>query len=481
MVRPRQYPRTPQPRVDLSSTRRIHVVGVGGPGMSALAILLAERGHIVSGSEIRESDVLDTLRSVGVTVHMGQRAENVENVEVVTYSTAIPDDNIELVTARAHGLTVLHRGDVLGSICVADKVVGVAGTHGKTTTSALLVSMLRGAGRDPSYVIGAEMRDLGRGAGDGTDDLTVVEFDESDGTAEVVPAESIIVTNIDVDHLDYFVNNDNIDSAFYDLVRGATRYAVLCADDPGCVRVITRAKQEQLADVTNVPLLITYGTSTDADVRVSSFVETSAGTEFVVSVAGAHYEASLPLRGFHNALNCTAAIAMAHQYGVDVGAAVDAVSRFGGVERRFEERGVVRNALLVDDYAHLPAEIEAVLRAASGHPHRTGKVIAVFQPNRFHRIAEMADEYSDCFEAADVVIITNIYASGTTPIAGVTGKLVADAITSKHPEAVVVWAPERDHVITAVLDHLSSGDVCISMGCGDIGHLPSEVIARETQ
>jgi UDP-N-acetylmuramate--alanine ligase len=179
MTRPRQYPREPQPRLDLSTPRRIHVVGVGGPGMSALAIILAERGHIVSGSEIRDSDVLDTLRSVGVTVFMGQRAENVRDAEIVTYSTAIADDNIELVTARARGITVLHRGDVLGSACMNDRVIGVAGTHGKTTTSALLLLMLRGGGQDPSYVVGAEVRDIGRGAGSGIDDVMVVELDES--------------------------------------------------------------------------------------------------------------------------------------------------------------------------------------------------------------------------------------------------------------------------------------------------------------
>jgi len=475
MTRPRQYPREPQPRLDLSIPRRIHVVGVGGPGMSALAIMLAERGHVVSGSEIRNSDVLDTLRSVGVTVFMGQRAENVSDVEIVAYSTAIADDNVELVTAHARGITVLHRGDVLGSLCMNDRVIGVAGTHGKTTTSALLLSMLRGGEQDPSYVIGAEVRDLGRGAGNGTDNVMIVELDESDGTAEVVPTESVIVTNIDVDHLDYFGDLSNIDAAFTDIASRATRCAVLCIDDPGCLRLYDGIMKRVAAGQT-IPLsIVKYGQSLDAHVQVSEFVETSVGSEFVVTIEGLRHKVNVPLRGIHNALNCTAAMAMAHAYGVDVGTTISVAARFGGVERRFEEHGVVRGALLIDDYAHLPAEIDAVVRAASGHPQRQGKVIAVFQPNRFHRIAQMAHEYADCFQHADVVIITDIYASGTAPIEGVTGQLVSDAITSSHPNARVIWAPQRADVITAVLENLASGDVCISMGCGDIGNLPAEV------
>lgn len=481
MTRPRLYPRAPQPRLDLSVPRRVHVVGVGGPGMSALAIMLAERGHHVSGSEIRESDVLDTLRSVGVTVVMGQRAENVSDVEIVTYSTAIPDDNIELVTSRARGLTVLHRGDVLGSLCMDDRVIGVAGTHGKTTTSALLLLMLRGGGLDPSYVIGAEVRDIGRGAGNGTDAVTVVELDESDGTAEVVPAESVIVTNIDVDHLDYFVSPSNVDAAFHDIVSRATRCVVLCADDPGCVRLHERIIAEKANGRSVSPTVITYGVLSAADVRVSAFTETPEGSECVVSVDGLDHIVTLPLRGMHNVLNCAAAIAMVHAYGVDVKDAISAAAHFVGVERRFEERGVVRGALLIDDYAHLPAEIDAVIRAASGHPQRQGKVISVFQPNRFHRIAQMSHEYAHCFEHADVVIITDIYASGTTPISGVTGKLVMDAITSSHPDANVIWAPERADVISAVLDNIVPGDVCISMGCGDIGNLPRELMQQVGQ
>ena len=477
MTRPRHYPRTPQPRLNLSSPRRIHVVGVGGPGMSALAIMLAERGHVVSGSEIRESDVLDTLRSGGVSVIMGQKADNVTDVDVVAYSTAIPDDNVELVTAREKGITVLHRGDVLGSLSLDDRVIAVAGTHGKTTTSALLLSMLRGAGQDPSYVIGAEVRDLGRGAGNGRDNVMVVELDESDGTAEVVPVESVIITNIDIDHLDYFITPENIDTAFFDIASLVTHHVVLCVDDIGGARLLPRLRDDFLQRGTSTTV-VTYGSTADADVRISGFTETALGTKFVVSVLGQDYHVMLPLRGWHNALNCTAAIAMAHAYGVDVDISIVCAASFGGVARRFEECATVREALLIDDYAHLPAEIAAVVHAAHGHPRRQGKVIAVFQPNRFHRIAQMADDYADCFQLADVVVITDIYASGTTPIEGVTGKLVADAITTQHPDAHVIWAPTRADVIGAVLQVLSAGDVCISMGCGDIGQLPLEITAQ---
>jgi UDP-N-acetylmuramate--alanine ligase len=478
MVEPRHFPRSIEPRVDFSRPRRVHVIGVGGPGMSALAIALAESGHRVSGSDVRDSGVLHTLRDVGVDVKIGHHRNHVEDVEVVTYSTAIPHDNIEMMAAQSSGVTLLHRGDVLGSLVVNHRGVGVAGTHGKTTTSALLLSMLRGAGMDPSFVIGAEVRDVGRGAGIGTSDLFVVELDESDGTAEVVPVESIIVTNIDVDHLDYFGSADNLDVAFRQLMMGASSQCVVCIDDPRAARAAAYVKHNMSS---TGAVLRTYGFHEDADVRVTDFVETSGGSEFTVTVDNDKQQVSLPLRGVHNALNCTAAIAMAHQYGVALDDAALSIQGFGGVERRFEERGVVGGALLIDDYAHLPAEIEAVIGAACAHPQRRGKVIAVFQPNRFHRIAQMAHEYAHCFQDAQVVVITDIYASGTKPIDGVTGQLVADAIVAAHPEAVVEWAPKRSDVIAAVLGHLKEGDVCISMGCGDIGQLPSELEASYTQ
>ena len=464
---PERAPRRPGPRVDLSQQRRIHVVGIGGPGMSALAIVLHEWGHAVSGSDVRQSRTTQTLSDMGIQVFIGHDSKNVHGAEIVTYSTAIPFDNVELTTAQKMGVTVLHRGDVLGSMCATRNSIGVAGTHGKTTTSALLMQMLYAGGEEVSYVIGAKVRETGTGAAAGSSNIMVVEMDESDGTAEVIPVESLIVTNIDVDHLDYFGTEENIRHVFSTIVSQVPGAVVMCADDKNCQAIIDQRRNQQS--------ITSYGFSDWADASITSFVNTATGIRFEFQYQNETHIVELPLRGRHNALNCLAAILMSFARGVSINQATLVAQTFAGVERRFDERAVVRDALMIDDYAHLPAEIEAALSAATGHPRRTGKLIAVFQPNRFHRIENMANDYADCFHEADIVVITDIYASGTTPIAGVTGERVVNAVLSAHPDAHVIWAPTRQQVITEVLSHLSPGDVCISMGCGDIGQLPDEI------
>lgn len=473
---PEGPPRIAAPLLNLSSPRRIHVVGIGGPGMSSIAIILHKWGHRVTGSDVRQSSTTDALIELGIPVVFSHDRSHVDDAEIVTYSTAIPDDNVEVHVARQNGAIVLHRGDVLGSISAQRRGVGVVGTHGKTTTTSLLMVMLRASGNDVSYVIGAEVRDTGISADSGNSDLLVVEMDESDGTAEVVPVEGLVVLNVDIDHLDYFGTEQAIVNTFAEMIARVPGPVVINGDDANSMLALNAIRRD-------VPQgdnrrIITFGHSENVDVRIMNFNETEQGSVFDIVINGETTNVSLPLRGAHNAMNCAASLAMAVTYGASIDRAAKAAATFQGVDRRFEEHGYVRNALLIDDYAHLPAEIEAVVHAAVTHPHRSGKVIAVFQPNRFHRVAQMADDYAHCFSQADVVVITDIYASGTQPIEGVTGKLIADAIVKQHPDANVVWAPSRSDVLDAVLAHLSAGDVCISMGCGDIGNLPEEIMQR---
>ena len=460
--------RQPEELIDLSVARRCHVVGIGGPGMSPLASLLSARGHSVSGSDMRDSEVTDTLRHEGIAVTIGHNADLVHGVDVVTFSTAIPDSNIELVEARKMSIAVRHRSGLLASLCASTNSIGIAGTHGKTTTTSALAHILVVAGKDPSCIVGGQVDGMPVGMRHGLSDMLVLECDESDGTLDVLPLSHLIITNIDVDHLDYFGTFEQVQQCFVDAAKRATGVVVANSDDEFSSDVLEALRKDSR--------LRTFGHDAHADVQVLAVESVAAGIEFQLRVDGVVMACSSPLRGEHNAMNIAAAVAMATAVGVNAADACSAVKTFRGVQRRFTERGEFNGAVLVDDYAHLPAEIEAAIAAARSHPRNTGKTIAVFQPNRFHRIAAMADSYADCFVAADKVIITDVYASGTAFIEGVTGELVVIAIRSSHPEADVVWAPTRQDIVDEVVRSLMPGDVCISMGCGDIETFPDDVM-----
>ncbi len=461
---------TPSVPLDLAVPGTFHVVGVGGPGMSALAIVLAEMGHRVSGSDIRERPVLDRLRAAGVDVHVGHDRQLVNGCDAVTYSTAIPQRNVELDEARTQGVVTMHRSGMLASICARARSLGVAGTHGKTTTTSMLMLILAEAGRRPSFVIGGDVTDTGTGAQWTGGDWLVVEADESDGTHLELPLFGTIVTNIEADHLDHYGSFEAMAASFDRYLGQIDGPRIVCSDDPICRR---------LASVHEV---ITYGTDEGAVVRAVDVRAGHGSYHFSVERHGERLgEIDLPLRGVHNVRNATGAIALALEIGVDFDDCAAALARFGGVARRFDVRGNIGGATLVDDYAHLPAEIAAVLAAAKSSGDGWRRVIAVFQPNRFNRMAVMWPEYADAFVDADVVVLTDVYPSGTVPIPGVTGKLVVNAVLDRHPRSRVVWLPRRTELIEFVARELRPGDVCISMGCGDIASLPSEVLERRTE
>jgi len=459
--------RQPEPLIGLREPLHCHVIGVGGPGMSAVALLMREMGHHVTGSDVRESEVIEQLREVGIHIAIGHDALLVDDADVVTFSTAIPETNIELVRARELGIAVRHRSGMLASMCAVTNAVGIAGTHGKTTTSALLAAMVTASGLNPSTIIGAELLGHGVGARYGDGSLLVIEADESDGTLDVLPLSSIVITNVDVDHLDYFSTFEAVQECFLRAAQRASQYVVVNIDDPGSAHIAEALHGDKR--------LVTFGTLPSAVVRIIATSTTNTGLEIELHIKGVGYTCHLPLRGIHNAFNFAAALAMAISLGVAPQTACDAVEGFAGVARRFTERGSYGGALLIDDYAHLPAEIEAAIAAARSHPSRVGRVMAVFQPNRFHRIATMADSYADCFRNADCVVITDVYASGTPRIEGVTGELVVKAILRSNPGTEVVWAPQRSDVVAAVSPWLAPGDVCLSMGCGDIETFPDDL------
>ncbi len=458
--------RIAEPLIALDVPIRCHIVGIGGPGMSAIARLLAEMGHAVTGSDLHESDVIEELRERGAEISIGHVASVVHGADVVTYSTAIPSNNVELVEAQRSGIETRHRSGMLASLCAATNAVGVAGTHGKTTTTALVTAMTTAGGLRPSSIIGADvLGGTGNVHGDGS--LLVIEADESDGTLEVLPLTSVVVTNIDIDHLDYFGSFEAIKDCFADVIERTRGPVVLNADDEGSASLVKALGQD--------PRVTTFGWAQNSTVRIMSAVPNSEGTLVEVRVDEQALQCELKLRGDHNVMNFAAALAMAIRLGVDPAVACTAASAFRGVARRFTERGEFRGSLLIDDYAHLPAEISTTIDAVRLHPALTGRVVAVFQPNRYHRIATMADSYADCFAQADRIVITDVYASGTQKIDGVTGELVVNAIRSVNQDVDVVWAPSRADTVAAVESWITPGDICISMGCGDIESFPDDL------
>jgi UDP-N-acetylmuramate--alanine ligase len=438
--------------------------------MSAIAIVLAEMGHRVSGSDIRERPVLDRLRAAGVDVRVGHERAVVHGCHAVTASTAIPATNVELDEARRHGVMVLRRAGMLASICARAQSLAVAGTHGKTTTTSMLMLILSEAGLRPSFVIGGDVTDLGTGAQWTGSPWFVVEADESDGTHLELPLHGTVLTNVEVDHLDHYGSFEGIVDGFDRYLAQIAGPKVVCADDPVAASLAERHGA------------VTYGLGAGARYRATALAAAGGTFGFDVERDGELLgRVELPLRGEHNVANATGAIALAMEIGVPFAAAAAALARFGGVARRFDIRGTDRGATFVDDYAHLPSEIAAVVRAARVSGDGWRRVIAVFQPNRYNRMAEMWAEYADAFVGADVVVLTEIYPSGTTPLPGVTGRLVVNAVLDAHPTSRVVWLPHRQDLVGFLAREVGEGDVCISMGCGDIASLPDEILARRVE
>jgi UDP-N-acetylmuramate--alanine ligase len=438
--------------------------------MSAIAIVLAEMGHQVSGSDLRDRPVLERVRAAGVDVHVGHDRRRVDGCSAVTASTAVPARNIELDEAAKTGVAVLSRAGMLSSICAQASSLGVAGTHGKTTTSSMLMLILAAAGLRPSFIIGGDVTDMGTGAQWTAGEWLVVEADESDGTHLELPLFGTILLNVEVDHLDFFGSEDAIIASFDQYLGQISGPKVLCIDDPVCAELATRHGTT------------TYGTSPNADYRAVDVRSDVGSNSFTVTHAGAILgSVDLPLRGIHNVRNALGALAMACSVGVAFDVAARALANFGGVARRFDIRGVDGGATLVDDYAHLPSEISAVLSAARTSGDGWRRVVAVFQPNRFNRMAIMSPAYRDAFVDADLVVLTEIFASGTAPIPGVTAKLVVNAVLDAHPATRLAWLPRRSDLIDYLARELRAGDVCISMGCGDIASLPDELQQRRVE
>ena len=453
--------------IDLTAALRVHIVGIGGAGMSAIASVLAAMGHAVSGSDLRESPGLDRLRALGVRVAVGHDASNLGDAEVVTVSTAIPQNNVEIGAALAKGIPVLRRAEVLAAISRTRRAIAVAGTHGKTTTSSMLAVALVEAEIRPSFIIGGDVNEIGSGAVWDDGDLFVVEADESDGSFLEIVADSVVVTNIEPDHLDHYGSFANLEAAFERFARDAVASRVLCADDANTRALIDRLRADGVS-------LTSYGTAPDADVRITDVDRDALRTRATISRSGRELGSiELPIPGLHNLRNATAALTAALEMGAPFDACRRALGRFGGVARRFEHRGEVAGITFVDDYAHLATEVQAALEAARSGNHR--RVVCVFQPHRYTRTRSLWQSFADAFVDADVVVITDVYPSNERPIPGVTGKLIVNAVLDEHAWARLAYLPARRDVVRYLVDELRSGDLCLTLGAGDLTSLPDEV------
>lgn len=461
----------------LADLGRVHLVGVGGAGMSAVAPLLAARGLRVSGSDAADGPALAGLRAAGVEVHVGHAAEHVEDVDTLVVSSAVRATNPEVVRARERGLPVLHRSEALAALMTHRDAVAVAGAHGKTTTSGMVAAALVHAGTDPSFAIGGTVRATGGTLGGARhgDGPFVAEADESDGSFLAYEPLVAVVTNVEPDHLDHYGTRERFEAAFErfaDRVRDGG-LLVACADDAGAVRLVD-AVRDRLAD--RGVRVRTYGTGAGADVHVGESWRSPHGRwETVLTPRdGEPVTLHLQVAGAHNALNAAAAWSALHRLGLSPEAAAAGLDDFVGTGRRFEDRGTAAGVRVVDDYAHHPTEVAALLRAAR-QVAVDGRVLALFQPHLFSRTRTFAREFGEAFDLADGVVVTDVYAAREDPDPTVTGALVADHVPTPGKAAFV---PDRQDAARAVAALARPGDLLLTVGAGDVTDLAPVVLAE---
>lgn len=455
----------------------VHIVGIGGAGMSGLARVLMARGVVVSGSDAKESRRLAAVRALGARVCVGHDIDIMLDeqgrciVDTVVHSTAVGPSNVELVYAREHGLRVLSRAELLAAITDGARLVSVAGTHGKTTTTSMTVVAMQHCHVDPSFAIGSELNESGSNAHQGSGDIFVVEADESDGTFLVLDTHVGIVTNVEPDHLNYWKTVDAMERAFLvfaDQIAERGGFLVACADDPGSAVVAAHGKARG-ADVR------TYGFG-DADYRIVLQEHGERGWAFDIMGGGsvlAHVELQVP--GKHNVLNATAAFVACVGLGLDPTAVAEGLSSFSGTSRRFDYKGSAGGVAVYDDYAHHPTEIAATLRAAR-EVVGEGRIIVAFQAHHFYRTAMFSREFGEALGLADEVVVLEVFAPGEEPIAGANGRTMAGNVPL--PPEQVLFEPSWSAVPADLVARAKPGDIIMTLGAGEIGLLAPEILER---
>ncbi|QIG40896.1 UDP-N-acetylmuramate--L-alanine ligase [Microbacterium sp. 4R-513] len=446
-----------------------HFIGIGGSGMSGLARMFLERGIRVSGSDRADSPVLRELAAQGATVHVGHDAANLaDDVDTVVHTGAIWPENPEFVLAKQRGLHVIHRSQALYWLIGGRRLVSVAGAHGKTTSTGMIVTALKSLDTEPTFVSGGIVADLGVSSGTGTDELFVIEADESDGTFLLYDTSIAFITNVDPDHLDHWGSDDAFYEGFAKFADEAREAVVISADDPGARRVAAAIRH---------PHVVTFGTTDAADVRISD-IRTAGPVAFTITYRGESVDARLQIPGEHNAINAAGVVAVLLTLGFDLAASVGAVEEFAGTVRRFELHGVARGVSVYDDYAHHPTEVAAALSAA-----RTvvgdGRIIALHQPHTYSRTQHMYREFAEVLEGlADHTVVLDVYGAREDPIPGVTGELVSGAFHDpSHVHFVADWDSAAQYTASVARD----GDFVITLGCGNVYQIIPQVLDSLTR
>ncbi|HEX2149700.1 MAG TPA: UDP-N-acetylmuramate--L-alanine ligase [Actinomycetota bacterium] len=445
------------------SWKRVHMVGMGGAGMSAIARVLTQAGITVTGSDVRESAVLEGLRAIGIRADVGHRARQAEGADVLIITNAVAPGNAEVEYARANGIPVLWRGEALAQIVGSLRTIAVSGTHGKTTTSGMVATILAHAGQNPTYLLGSDLAGRGSGGHLGEGDVAVVEADEAYRSFLWLKPSISVVTNIDRDHVDHYESWEALQEAFSSFMARSTEAVIVCADD-------ARAMQ-----IAGSLATCTYGFSEAASVRADALQSGAGGSDFTLFVDGEDKgPVHLQVAGRHNVQNALGAAAACLGLGLDVATVAAGLAAFGGVSRRFEYRGMFEGAHLVDDYAHHPAEIEATLSAARWGPWK--RVVAVFQPHLYSRTQALWKEFGASLSAADVVVVTDVYGAREDPVPGVTGKLIVDALWDSAPGLKVAYTPRLDDAASYIRSMVQPEDLILTLGAGDITTLHDRLI-----
>src|SRR5215213_8995423 len=441
----------------------IHFVGIGGIGMSGIAEVMHQLGYKVPGSDIAEGYIVEGLRKLGIPIMIGQTAENLGDAAVVVISSAVSRGNPEVEAAVERRLPIVRRAEMLAELMRMQKTIAVAGTHGKTTTTSMIAALLDSGGIDPTVINGGIINRYGSNARLGKSDWMVVEADESDGSFLRLDGTIAVVTNIDPEHLEHYGSFENVKDAFVEFIENVpfSGLAVLCVDHPEVQNIIGRIRDRRI---------VTYGFSALADVRAENVSAVPGGSEFDALILGRDGErrtihVNMPLPGRHNVQNALAAIAVALELGISDDTIVAGFERFEGVKRRFTKVGEVDGAVIIDDYAHHPTEIRAVLSAA--REGAQGRVIAVMQPHRYTRLQSLMEEFQNAFNDADVVFVTPVYAAGEEPIEGVDANALVEGLRA-HGHRMVRTVADLDELCRELRDLAAHGDMVICMGAGDI-------------
>ncbi len=445
-----------------SIPHRIHIIGAGGAGMSGLAKLLSQQGHAVTGSDLKPGRMLDGLAEVGVETWVGHRVERIPDVDLVVASSAVPETDPEWRAAVDAGAMTWRRPTLLAAMTKEVPTIGLAGTHGKTTSSALLVTALLGTGGDPTFLVGGTMIGPNTGSHVGSDHRFVLEADEAFGTFRHLDLDAVLVTNIEADHLDHYGTLAGLEDAFAQVVGRVDGPRVACIDDAGVRRLAQRIE------------VTSYGFDTNADWSIREFEHREGRAVFELNGPNGTYPVDLPKPGRHLASNAAGVIALAAALGEDPEAIAEALSGFAGVRRRYEIAGSVNGVTIVDDYAHHPTEVGATLGAA--REGSSGSVIAVFQPHRYTRTADLAPLFGEPLALADHVFVTDVYSAGEPPIIGVSGRIVVEAVEAAG--GVASYVPRVADLPDRVLALATEGSVIVLMGAGDVNAIVPDLVGE---